>query len=226
MRRYLLIGSRGRLLPSCALGATSDCLLRTAIAVGESPIVEAVSRNDASINSIRTRSIRTTTESELIYLKKHDILALCEEYPELNVKLRSFALSMTKLSKKGKRHEEMNVLRTTLSPRHQGVVPHEGTVLTEDRSGRSNGRRPDGSSSLPKLRPPDESMFSFCTDSAGALDQPAVAATRSLDVLESRGSQATMEAVLARLDQCVAQNETLLNRIAAHERKLATMVGV
>ena len=49
----------------------------------------------------RIRTMRATTDSELAMLRSQDVLEICDEFPELEMRLQSFRKAGLKLSAKG-----------------------------------------------------------------------------------------------------------------------------
>jgi len=73
---------------------------------GETPFLEALEGKGGSEREVRTRTIRASVDTDLGFIRREDMIALTEEYPELQIRIRHFARTGLKLSRKAKRSAE------------------------------------------------------------------------------------------------------------------------
>lgn len=78
---------------------------------GEQTIIEAVDRKFGVGSCVRGRTISATTDSDLAMLETDTVLSICESFPELEVRLRSFKRVGTKLGGKGQAAADAKSLR-------------------------------------------------------------------------------------------------------------------
>jgi len=71
---------------------------------GEKTVIEAVGRKFGSGSCVRGRTVAATTDSDLAMLETHRVMDLCEHYPEMEVRLRSFKRVGHKVSSIKLRH--------------------------------------------------------------------------------------------------------------------------
>ena len=69
---------------------------------GEKTVIEAVHRKFGTGSCLRSRTVSATADTDLAMLETRAILSVCNHYPELEVRLRSFKRAGTSLGLKGK----------------------------------------------------------------------------------------------------------------------------
>ena len=205
---------------------------------GENPIVEAVTTVGGGGADIRTRTVRTTVESELGFIKKSDVLELCGLFPELEIRLRSFAMAGQRMSKKGRRLERYHQMKTDIvgqSPRGQRAGPD--TLYGDQPTWPSRGALKSPPISHRDFAPESESFFSvfgcaadggsetleLLPETAAGFQTERSALQAPLRVTLRPGQQAATSAELAavteQLESCMAQNRIenrmLLDRMDA-----------
>ena len=93
---------------------------------GENTVIESVSRRHGTGAAVRMRTMRTTTDSELAMLRCADVLELCDDYPELEVRLQSFRRAGTRLSRKGAKHRAAVAFKNTVAAAQEGAASAQG----------------------------------------------------------------------------------------------------
>jgi CRP-like cAMP-binding protein len=88
------------------VGAVVCLHLREGSFFGETPFLEALEGKGGSGKEVRTRTIRASVETDLGFIKREDMLELVESYPELQIRIRQFARTGLKVSKKAKSARE------------------------------------------------------------------------------------------------------------------------
>ena len=78
---------------------------------GENAIIEAVGRKPGMGSEIRMRTMRASADSELGLMSNKQILILCDEFPELEIRLQAFRKAGMKLSDKGHNLREIVELK-------------------------------------------------------------------------------------------------------------------
>lgn len=78
---------------------------------GERTVIEAVDRKFGSGSCMRVRTVVATADSDLAMLATDTILTICEHYPELEVRLKSFKRVGTTLGSKGKTAKAARLIR-------------------------------------------------------------------------------------------------------------------
>jgi CRP-like cAMP-binding protein len=82
---------------------------------GEQTVIEAVTRKFGSGTCVRGRTVSATTDTDLAMLETEAILSICEVYPELEVRLRSFKRVGTTLGNKGQAAAHAKLVRRAVT---------------------------------------------------------------------------------------------------------------
>ena len=111
---------------------------------GETPFLEAVEGKGGSGSEVRTRTIRASVDTDLGFIKREDMIELLEGYPELRIRIRQFARTGQKLSKKNKRMRMLQALKTEAMSRSQlgeSATAEAERLLTEAEQERDMAQR-------------------------------------------------------------------------------------
>ena len=104
---------------------------------GERTVIEAVGRKFGSGSCLRGRTVSATIDSDLVMLETDTILSICDVFPELEVRLRSFKRIGINRGRKGKAAEAARSLRKAASSGKLGQVAEETEADTKTQTAES-----------------------------------------------------------------------------------------